>query len=171
MTASTAQERLAEILHTGFSGTGLELVQISTNTGELDFADKAGWLRYQSDLQHSDCLETLDEAQFGRPLAGEWIVDDTKTARLSVAQGVRHIQEHRLDDKNPLQDKWLPALREIVEVSTRPVDDRGAGRMKHAIYYGFRNEAEASEGNLRRLCDRMIGWEAAPPKKSKEEDE
>ncbi len=183
MTFPTTQERLAEILKVGFSGKGLELVQINlelvqinTDTGKMDFDGKRGWLRYQSDLQHSDCLKLRDETKCGRPLAGDWLLhkEPRATARLTIekgAQTVRVIEEKPLGENGQIEKDWLPALCEIIEVSTRPVDDRGAGRMKHAVYYGFRNETEASEGNLRRLCERMIAWEALPTEKLKKEDE
>jgi hypothetical protein len=157
----TAAERISAILAAGFAGDGLEHVQISVKDGTLDFAEKRGWLRYQSDLQFSDNLEELDEATNGIPIAGEWLIPDHATARLTIEDGeqkVRVIEERAIG--TPADADWQDVLAETVAVYARK--PFAAGQIEHRVYYGFRDLADAETGNIRRLAERMSGWAALP---------
>jgi hypothetical protein len=166
-----ARERIKPIQAAGFAGEGLDHVQIRHCPGTLDFAGKRGWLRHQSYLQHSDCLEALVEKEFGIPIAGEWMIgdDDKATARLTIEEGVQTVRiiEERAPVDGP-DEHWQDVLAESVSVYSRTVkqgDDSplelpnyAEGQINHRVYYGFRDEADAENGNIRRLAERMTGW-------------
>jgi hypothetical protein len=158
----TAAERISAILDAKFAGAGLEHVQIRVTDGTLDFAKKHGWLRYQSNLQFSDNLEELDEATNGIPIAGEWLIGDQATARLTIEDGeqkVRVIEERAIG--TPADTNWQDVLAETVAVYARK--PFAAGQIHHRIYYGFRpGTDDAKTGNIRRLAERMSGWEPLP---------
>jgi hypothetical protein len=167
----TASERIKGIIEANFVGEGLAHVQIKQSPGTLDFAGKPGWLRYQSNLQYSQSLQPLDEEKFGIPIAGEWMIGEggEATARLTIENGVQTvciITER--GNEIPADAHWQDVLVETVAVYSRVVkQDEGtpltqanydAGQINHRIYYGFRDEADAQTGNIRRLAERMADW-------------
>jgi hypothetical protein len=145
----TASERIKVILQAGFAGEGLDHVQIRVDLVKpdvaLDFAGKRGWLRYQSNLQHSQSLQPFVEEEFGIPIAGEWRIGNKGTARLTIEEEVQKVRI--ISEREPVADNdadWHDVLAETVAVYSRTVkqDDDSpltlanydAGQINHRIY-------------------------------------
>jgi hypothetical protein len=138
----------------------LAFVQINISDAlpvDSSFAGNQGWLRYQSKLTCSDALQPITDQ--GALMAGEWVDSDLKTTRISLDDGavVMHLtQEKPLVEGAEPDAGWTPVLKQSATVMARDFDI-GGNTLRYAIYFGFRDDGDASEGLIRRLTDRFTG--------------
>jgi hypothetical protein len=129
----------------------------------LNFAGKAGWLRFIGDASanndiNSANLIAADElpARDAKDLmSGEWV--DGNSTVIAQVRG-DEIELRAITEVAPLSEGSVPALYREMRTLTRAVPGDPGRCMRIAIYTGFRNDDDFNEGRLTTIAERFIGF-------------